>query len=118
MGKRKQVTVRSYNNVNLVDIREFYEDKSTGELKPGKKGISLTEDVWNTLVENLDTIQLALDKLAGRDAKDATLESDEQEEKPAKRAKKNPSSTRPAPKVFTEISESASDLDEFEEIDL
>lgn len=28
----------------LVDIREMYKDKSTGALKPGSKGISLTEE--------------------------------------------------------------------------
>lgn len=37
LGKKKQVSVRKFNGVNLVDIREYYEDKATGELKPGKK---------------------------------------------------------------------------------
>ena len=66
LGKRKQVTVRKFNNINLVDIREYYIDKSTGETKPGKKGISLTEDSWNQLIQSQNKIQAALDKLAGR----------------------------------------------------
>ncbi|KAG9107020.1 hypothetical protein FRC07_008706 [Ceratobasidium sp. 392] len=42
-GKRR-VTIRSFNGLKLVDIREMYSDKATGELKPGKKGISLAEE--------------------------------------------------------------------------
>ncbi|CAM9129993.1 unnamed protein product [Choristocarpus tenellus] len=32
--------------MTLVDIREFYEDRASGELKPGKKGISLQAAQW------------------------------------------------------------------------
>ncbi|KAF8711832.1 Transcriptional Coactivator p15 (PC4), partial [Rhizoctonia solani] len=42
-GKRR-VTVRSFNGLKLVDVREMYTDKASGELKPGKKGISLSEE--------------------------------------------------------------------------
>lgn len=62
------MTVRTFRNINLVDIREYYVDKTTGENRPGKKGISLTEDTWNTLLENQKNINKALDKLAGRSA--------------------------------------------------
>ena len=34
----------------LIDIREYYDDKKSGEEKPGKKGISLNPDQWNALV--------------------------------------------------------------------
>lgn len=44
LGKRKRVTVRSFKNSPLLDIREFYEDKTTGQEKPGKKGISLSRE--------------------------------------------------------------------------
>jgi hypothetical protein len=33
----------------LVNIREFYEDKATGQEKPGNKGIALSFDQWNQL---------------------------------------------------------------------
>lgn len=65
LDKKKQITVRKFNNVNLVDIREFYVDKDTNEKKPGKKGISLTEDVWLKLVQSSSDVQDALDVLNG-----------------------------------------------------
>ncbi|ANZ76270.1 BA75_02148T0 [Komagataella pastoris] len=64
LGKKKQVTVRNFKGVKLVDIREFYTT-SDGELRPGKKGISLTEETWKTLVDNIGKIQSALDLLDG-----------------------------------------------------
>ena len=65
LDKKKQITVRKFNNVNLVDIREFYIDKDTNEKKPGKKGISLTEDAWLKLVQSSGEVQDALDVLNG-----------------------------------------------------
>lgn len=35
---KKFVCVRSFRGRVFVDIREYYEDKVSGELKPGKKG--------------------------------------------------------------------------------
>lgn len=68
LDKKKQVTIRKFNNINLVDIREFYIDKDTKEKKPGKKGISLTEDTWKRLLESASDIQNALDKLNGKES--------------------------------------------------
>ncbi|KAF5317170.1 hypothetical protein D9611_003962 [Ephemerocybe angulata] len=56
LGKKKHATVRSFKNIPLLDIREFYVDKASGEDRPGKKGISLTLDQWNTLKEATSTI--------------------------------------------------------------
>ena len=36
-----------------MNIREFYEDRSTGEEKPGNKGIALNVDQWNSLVKQV-----------------------------------------------------------------
>ncbi|KAM9908814.1 hypothetical protein OXX79_000114 [Metschnikowia pulcherrima] len=69
LDKKKQVTVRKFNGVSLVDIREFYIDKDTQEKKPGKKGISLTEDVWRKLLEQKDEIDAALAELDGKKRK-------------------------------------------------
>lgn len=63
LDKKKQITVRKFNGIKLVDIREFYIDKATGEKKPGKKGISLTEEVWKKLLDVLDEIRRLLDDL-------------------------------------------------------
>lgn len=65
LDKKKAVTVRKFNGTNLVDIREFYIDKSSGERKPGKKGIALTEESWAKLLELLQEINDALDTLNG-----------------------------------------------------
>lgn len=46
LGKMKFVDVREFKGMTLIDIREYYEDKNTGEMKPGKKGISLQADQW------------------------------------------------------------------------
>ncbi|KAL6929040.1 hypothetical protein ACO0SA_002376 [Hanseniaspora valbyensis] len=59
LGKNKRVTVRQFRNVNLIDIREYYKD-SAGELRPGKKGISLTEEMFDSLLSNYRNIDDAL----------------------------------------------------------
>ena len=44
----------------MVDIREYYTDDS-GELRPGKKGISLSLDQWRKLKDAIDTIDQRID---------------------------------------------------------
>ncbi|CAE6450979.1 unnamed protein product [Rhizoctonia solani] len=61
-GKRR-VTVRSFNGLKLVDIREMYTDRASGELKPGKKGISLSEEQFMGLVNVHGAISQALNDL-------------------------------------------------------
>eukprot|EP00953_Heterococcus_sp_UTEX-ZZ885_P009996 5853-Heterococcus_DN1.PRE.6 len=60
LGGTRQVTVKAYKGKPLIDIREFYNDKSTGELKPGKKGISLTSEQYIQLKSSLSEIDDAL----------------------------------------------------------
>ncbi|CCE79779.1 Piso0_001868 [Millerozyma farinosa CBS 7064] len=82
LDKKKQVTVRKFNNINLVDIREFFEDRETNEKKPTKKGISLTEESWKKLVSSIGEIQDALDELKGvKPSKAQKLESSEESTK-------------------------------------
>ncbi|KAA8902505.1 hypothetical protein TRICI_005866 [Trichomonascus ciferrii] len=71
LGKYKKVSVRSFKGKPLVDIREYYKDKETEEMKPGKKGISLSLDLWKELVEKLPEIQAAVAEFAGEDAPEA-----------------------------------------------
>ncbi|KAK0485979.1 transcriptional Coactivator p15-domain-containing protein [Armillaria novae-zelandiae] len=54
LGKKKRATVRSFKGMPLLDVREFYGQ--SGEEKPGKKGISLSLEQWNTLKKGVDTI--------------------------------------------------------------
>ncbi|KAJ7218036.1 transcriptional Coactivator p15-domain-containing protein [Mycena pura] len=56
LGKNKRATVRSFKGTTYVDIREFYAEKGSGELKPGKKGISLAVDQWEELIRVADTL--------------------------------------------------------------
>lgn len=66
LDKKKQVLVKQFNGINLVDIREFYTDKATGEKKPGKKGIALSEDAWRALIDSRDEVTAALQELGGK----------------------------------------------------
>ncbi|RDD43754.1 Activated RNA polymerase II transcriptional coactivator p15 [Trichoplax sp. H2] len=49
LSSKRYVSVRSFRKSTLVDIREYYKD-SHGELKPSKKGISLTKEQWDKLL--------------------------------------------------------------------
>ena len=58
LDRKKRVTVHKFKGQLKVDIREYYEDH--GEMKPGKKGISLNEENWNKLKEFMDKIDEAI----------------------------------------------------------
>ncbi len=95
--------MRKFNNISLVDIREYYIDKASGEARPGKKGISLTEDSWNILLENQLQIQSALDRMAGRSSSGSGLKGklqaipvDAKELPPLKKPRKEPASKKAA----------------------
>ena len=49
-----------YKDNVVINLREYYEDKMTGEVKPGNKGISLTVDQWKRLHEQADEIDGAV----------------------------------------------------------
>ncbi|WAR01025.1 KIWI-like protein [Mya arenaria] len=46
----------------MVGIREFYD--ADGELRPGKKGISLPLDQWRQLKNQMDDIEQAISDLS------------------------------------------------------
>lgn len=47
------MTVGTFKGKVLINVREFYEDRSTGEEKPGSKGIALNLDQWQAFVEQV-----------------------------------------------------------------
>merc|ERR1719160_433264 len=52
-GEVKQACVNEYKGVFRVGIREWYQDKSSGQLKPTKKGVNLTAPEWGVLESKL-----------------------------------------------------------------
>eukprot|EP00940_MAST-03C_sp_MAST-3C-sp2_P002199 g2199.t1 len=50
----RRLTLRTYKGHALFDIREYYE--KDGELKPGRKGISLNTDQWKRLLSVASTL--------------------------------------------------------------
>ncbi|KAI0644510.1 transcriptional Coactivator p15-domain-containing protein [Trametes meyenii] len=61
LGKKRRATVRQFKGATFLDIREFYGDES--DLKPGKKGISLTKEQWEALKQSSDAIDAFFAKL-------------------------------------------------------
>ena len=51
--KPEKISVNIFDGNLKVHIRHFYEVKETGEEKPGKHGITLSVDEWNTLKEQV-----------------------------------------------------------------
>mmetsp|Transcript_10408 Transcript_10408/g.12644 ORF Transcript_10408/g.12644 Transcript_10408/m.12644 type:complete len:112 (+) Transcript_10408:74-409(+) len=62
LGGDKFLRVKEFKGKTFVDIREFYEDKSSGEKKPGKKGIMLNAQQWKSIMESLDQINESAQK--------------------------------------------------------
>ncbi|KAK1924380.1 transcriptional Coactivator p15-domain-containing protein [Papiliotrema laurentii] len=64
LGEYRRATVRRYEGQVLVDIREFYKDKTSGQIRPGAKGISLKPEQWELLKNNSSKIDDLLAEIA------------------------------------------------------
>uniref|UniRef100_A0A096M1I4 Activated RNA polymerase II transcriptional coactivator p15 n=1 Tax=Poecilia formosa TaxID=48698 RepID=A0A096M1I4_POEFO len=62
IGKMRYVSVRDFKGKVLIDIREYWMNQD-GEMKPGKKGISLNPEQWNQLKEQISEIDDAVKRL-------------------------------------------------------
>ncbi|KAM5193985.1 activated RNA polymerase II transcriptional coactivator p15 [Mantella aurantiaca] len=62
IGKMRYVSVRDFKGKLLIDIREYFMDQQ-GEMKPGRKGISLNPEQWSQLKEQMSDIDDAIRKL-------------------------------------------------------
>ncbi|VDO55436.1 unnamed protein product [Haemonchus placei] len=60
LGSMRYVTVRSFRGKALIDIREFYTDKASGEMRPGKKGISLSKEQYQNFKAVMSEIDAKL----------------------------------------------------------
>ncbi|KAF9959671.1 hypothetical protein BGZ65_000167 [Modicella reniformis] len=59
LGPKKRLSIRLWQKNILIDIREYYHDKS-GEAKPGKKGISLTKEQFQYILDHASEIKNAI----------------------------------------------------------
>ncbi len=63
LARQRFVNVREFRGKVLIDIREYYTDNS-GDLKPGKKGISLTVEQWEKLKDAIEDISDSVRELS------------------------------------------------------
>uniref|UniRef100_A0A4W6G4A9 Activated RNA polymerase II transcriptional coactivator p15 n=1 Tax=Lates calcarifer TaxID=8187 RepID=A0A4W6G4A9_LATCA len=62
IGKMRYVSVRDFKGKVLIDIREYWMN-ADGEMKPGKKGISLNPEQWNQLKDQISEIDDAIKRI-------------------------------------------------------
>ncbi|KAK7203991.1 transcriptional Coactivator p15-domain-containing protein [Myxozyma melibiosi] len=80
LGHKKRLHVREFKGATLVDIREYYTKADAPDTwLPGKKGISLSVDVWNEVVKNIEKVNEAIGKI--EPAKKAKVDDEEAGEK-------------------------------------
>ena len=57
-----KISLNLFKGKKLIDIRKWFESKSTGELEPTKKGISLNQDAFNDLWNFFNSEQKEINK--------------------------------------------------------
>ncbi|XP_060927353.1 SUB1 regulator of transcription b [Limanda limanda] len=62
IGKMRYVSVRDFKGKVLIDVREYWMNQD-GEMKPGKKGISLNPEQWNQLKDQISEIDDAIKRI-------------------------------------------------------
>ncbi|KAK6305915.1 hypothetical protein J4Q44_G00228400 [Coregonus suidteri] len=62
IGRMRYVSVRDFKGKCLVDIREYWTNQD-GEMKPGKKGISLNPEQWTQLKDQMSEIDDAIKRI-------------------------------------------------------
>jgi len=62
LGSNKLVTVSPYQGKILIDIREYYRDRSSSQRRPGKKGIALNCQQFDELSRSIHRIQQHIDR--------------------------------------------------------
>ena len=78
LSKSKRISITEFKNKKFVSIREFYSDKESGEMKPGKKGIMLNLDDWKILCSAFKEVNDSLKE------EEKSEEEDEEEEEETK----------------------------------
>ncbi|KAJ3013416.1 UNVERIFIED_CONTAM: Transcriptional coactivator [Siphonaria sp. JEL0065] len=60
LSAKKRAQIGEFKGHKYADIREFYEEKGSGEWKPGKKGITLNKAELTELKKVIDDLIGAL----------------------------------------------------------
>ncbi len=65
-SKNTQETIRvsltEFKGYELIDVRAYYRDNQTGELKPTRKGITLSVDLYDKLKDAILKLEKAIAK--------------------------------------------------------
>ena len=58
LGRERKISVSEFKGRRYVNIREYY-DAGGGEMRPGKKGVSLNREQWDMLTQVKDEVNAA-----------------------------------------------------------
>lgn len=61
LGGKKFITVRDFKGKTYINVREYYVDKE-GKVLPGKKGIAMNIEQWQSLCSSIDEVNKVLNK--------------------------------------------------------
>ncbi|KTW28114.1 hypothetical protein T552_01975 [Pneumocystis carinii B80] len=62
-GRTRRLSLSRWKGKILIDIREYYEETATGQMKPGKKGLSLTQKQFEYLTAILPEVEIVLKEM-------------------------------------------------------
>lgn len=58
-----RITINEYGGTTGIDIRLYFTDEKSGEKRPTKKGIRISPDQIEALIENLEDAKAEYDNL-------------------------------------------------------
>ncbi|KIJ25327.1 hypothetical protein M422DRAFT_38815 [Sphaerobolus stellatus SS14] len=106
LGSMKRATVSQFKGKANLNIREYYTDKPSGQLRPGKKGITLNVTQWETLLSVTNSLTEKLKEVDSGTSSKVVEKKEAKKEKP--KAKKS-DGKMPAKKKKAESSEEDED---------
>ncbi|EFQ97781.1 hypothetical protein MGYG_08902 [Nannizzia gypsea CBS 118893] len=115
ISRQRRVTISTFKGRVLVNVREYYE--KDGQELPGKKGISMTLEQFNSLVTLLPEISAVVEQKGGKVIRpdfseaSATVEDDE-EMSDAEEEEKSKSTSKTKKSSPTKNFEATSDEDD------
>jgi hypothetical protein len=54
VGRNRRISLSNFKGKQMINIREYYLDKVSNKMKPGKSGIALYQDEWKKLLTLAD----------------------------------------------------------------